>query len=280
MGRLFNYIKRGVQYIISGQPQQHTTANIISVNPTNIHQGKRILITGGSRGIGYAIAKKLVSEGATVMITGRNEETLKKVSEELNCRYLCMDISDTSNISFLFERADEEIGGFDCLVNNAGVSLHERCFEEVTQEQFDTQFDTNLKGGYFLTQCFVNTCKREERKNCKIIFISSQRGTFVDDIPYGLTKVAINSLVQALAYDLIKYDIRVYGLAPGATLTDLFGEGSKDNIYYEVNRSKRFYLPEEVAEVANFLLMDIANCLSGNILVCDEGRSINTYKKF
>lgn len=280
MGRLLNYIKRGSHYIISGQPQIQTTAKIVTVNSTNIHRGKRILITGSSRGIGYAIAKKLVSEGATVMITGRNEETLKKVSEELNCCYLCMDISDTSNISSMFERADKEIGGFDCLINNAGVSLHERCFEEVSTEQFDKQFNTNLKGGYFLTQCFVNTCKREKRSNCKIIFISSQRGTFVDDIPYGLTKVAINSLVQALAYDLIQYDIRVYGLAPGATLTDLFGEGSKDNIFYDINRSKRFYLPEEVAEVANFLLMDIANCLSGNILVCDEGRSINTYKKF
>lgn len=280
MRRVFNYLKRGIKYIINGQPQLHTTANIVSINPTNIHKGKRILITGGSRGIGYAIAKKLVAEGATVMITGRNEETLKKVSEELNCLYLCMDLSDTSNISSMYERADKEIGGFDCLINNAGISLHERCFEEVSMEQFDIQFNTNLKGGYFLTQCFVNTCKTEKRDNCKILFISSQRGIFVDDIPYGLTKSAINSLVQALAYDLIKYDIRVYGIAPGATLTDLFGEGSKDNIYYEVNRSRRFYLPEEVAEVANFLLMDIANCLSGNILVCDEGRSINTYKKF
>lgn len=280
MGRLLNYLKRGVQYIISGQPQIKTTAKIVTVYSTNIHQGKRILITGGSRGIGYAIAKKLVSEGATVVITGRNEETLKKVSEELNCRYLCMDISDTSNIFSIFERSDKEIGGFDCLINNAGVSMHERCFEEVLTEQYDKQFDTNLKGGYFLTQCFVNACKKEKRSSCKIIFISSQRGTFVDDIPYGLTKAAINSLVQALAYDLIQYDIRVYGLAPGATLTDLFGEGSKDNIFYDINRSKRFYLPEEVAEIANFLLMDIANCLSGNILVCDEGRSINTYKKF
>ena len=109
--------------------------------------------------------------------------------------------------------------------------------------------------------------------------MSSQRGTFVDDIPYGLTKATINSLVQGLAYDLIKYDIRVYGLAPGVTLTDLIGEETNGNLTYEINRSKRLYLPEEVAEVALFLLTDIANCLSGNILVCDEGRSINSYKK-
>lgn len=280
MGSFFNYLKRGVRYIISGQPQLFTTANVVSVNPTNIHQGKRILITGGTRGIGYAMAKKFVSEGATVMITGRNEQTLKKVSEELNCLYTCMDMADVGNIARLYEYADMSIGGFNCLVNNAGISLHENCFEEVEIDQFEKQFSTNLRGGYFLTQYFVNKCKLNNRANCKIIFISSQRGTFVDDIPYGLTKAAINSLVQALAYDLIKYDIRVYGLAPGATLTDLFGEETNGNLYYDINRSKRFYLPEEVAEVANFLLMDIANCLSGNILVCDEGRSINTYKKF
>lgn len=94
-----------------------------------------------------------------------------------------------------------------------------------------------------------------------------------------MTKATINSLVQGLAYDLIEYGIRVYGLAPGATLTDLIGEEINGNLYYELNRSKRLYLPEEVAEIAAFLLTDIANCLSGNILVCDEGRSINSYKK-
>ena len=173
---------------------------------------------------------------------------------------------------------DARIGGFNCLVNNAGISLHERSFFDVTEEQFDSQFSTNLKGGYFLTQCFVDGY-RGGGKNGKVIFLSSQRGSFVDDIPYGLTKATINSLVQGLAYDLIEYGIRVYGLAPGVTLTDLIGEETNGNLYYEINRSKRIYLPEEVAEVAAFLLTDIANCLSGNILVCDEGRSINSYKK-
>ena len=276
---LKQYLKRGVRYVFSGQPVVHTTAQIVTVAPSDLLKDKRILVTGGSKGIGYAMAKKFTLEGAKVMITGRNEETLKKAAEEIGCCFWCMNVSDTAAVGARFKEEDEKIGGFNCLVNNAGVSLHEKCFEEVTEEQFDKQFDINLKGAYFLTQQFVNKCKSERRDNCKVVFLSSQRGTFVDDIPYGLTKTTINSLVQGLAYDLIQYGIRVYGLAPGATLTELIGEETNGNLYYEINRSKRLYLPEEVAEVAVFLLTNMANCLSGNILVCDEGRSINTYKK-
>lgn len=265
--------------MLRGQPVMHTTAQIVTVSPSDLLKGRRILVTGGSKGIGFAMAKKFVSEGAAVTITGRNKDVLKKAAEEIGCSYWCMNVSDVSSVKAEFEIEDKKVGGFNCLVNNAGVSLHEKSFEEVTEEQYDKQFDINLKGAYFLTQQFVKRCEEEKRDNCKVIFLSSQRGTFVDDIPYGLTKTTINSLVQGLAYDLIKYGIRVYGLAPGATLTDLIGEETNGNLYYEINRSKRLYLPEEVAEVAAFLLTDVANCLSGNIFNCDEGRSINTYKK-
>ena len=273
------YLKRGVRYVLRGQPSVHTTAQIAMIAPRDLLKDKKVLITGGSKGIGYAMAKKFVAEGARVMITGRNEDNLRTIAQELGCLYWCMDVADISLVLKRFPEEDSRIGGFNCLINNAGISLHEPSFFDVTEKQYDSQFSINLKGGYFLTQCFADTCRGGARDNCKVVFISSQRGTFVDDIPYGLTKATINSLVQGLAYDLIEYGIRVYGLAPGATLTDLIGEETNGNLHYEINRSKRLYLPEEVAEVAAFLLTDVANCLSGNILVCDEGRSINSYKK-
>lgn len=276
---LKQYIKRGIKYIVSGQPEVHTTAQIAIKSPSDALADKRILVTGGSKGIGYAMAKKFVDEGAKVMITGRNEEVLKKAAQNIGCLYWCMDVSNTAIVREQYAEVDKKMGGFNSLVNNAGISLHEKSFFDVAEEQFDAQFSTNLRGAYFLTQLFCQKAKDEKRSNSKVVFLSSQRGTFVDDIPYGLTKTTINSLVQGLAYDLIGYDIRVYGLAPGATLTDLIGEDTQGNLYYDINRSKRLYLPEEVAEVAVFLLTDMANCLSGNILVCDEGRSINTYKK-
>ena len=279
MSSIKNYIKRALRFILRGEPRITTIAQIITVKPNELFIGKKILITGGGSGIGYAMAKNLAAEGATIVISGRNEEKLKQAAQEIGCKYCVMDITNVDQLQRIFIEEDKKIGGFDCLINNAGLSLHESSFEEVSIDNFDKQFNTNFRGAYFLTQSFVNRCKEYERKNCKIIFISSQRGTFVDNIPYGLTKATINSLVQGLAYDLIKDDIRVYGLAPGATVTDLIGFETNGNLYYEINRTKRLYIPEEVAEVANFLLTDRANCLSGNILVCDEGRSINTYKK-
>lgn len=273
------YIIRGLRYLVTGQPLVHTTAQIAIKNPNKLLIDKRILVTGGSKGIGYAMANKFVKEGARVVITGRKEDVLNTAAKEIGCDYWCMDVSDTQEVRRQFSDVDKKIGGFNCLVNNAGISLHEEGFLDVSEEQFDKQFSINLRGGYFLAQLFCRSCIDSNRDNCKVVFLSSQRGLFVDDIPYGLTKATINSLVQGLAYDLISFGIRVYGLAPGATMTDLIGEDTKGNLYYEINRTKRLYLPEEVAEVAVFLLTDMANCLSGNILVCDEGRSINSYKK-
>ncbi len=280
MSRIKDYIKRAIRFILHGEPHITTVAKISMISPNSVLKGRKILITGGGSGIGFAMAKNFCREGATVMISGRNEQKLQKAASEIGCLYHVLDVSCIDDMEEQFSAMDRKMDGIDCLINNAGLSLHETCFEDVSLDNFDKQFNTNFRGAYFLTQYFVKKCKSTKRKNCKILFISSQRGTFVDDIPYGLTKATINSLVQGLAYDLIQDEIRVYGLAPGATVTDLIGFETNGNLYYDINRTKRLYLPEEVAEIANFLLSDRANCLSGNILICDEGRSINTYKKF
>ena len=161
--------------MLKGQPEVHTTAHIITVAPSDLLNDKRILVTGGSKGIGYAIAKKFTSEGAKVMITGRKEDFLKSVSEELGCLYWCMDVSDVDSVRMQYKEVDVRIGGFNCLVNNAGISLHEKSFFDVTVDKFDSQFSTNLKGGYFLTQGFTETCRMGGvENNSKVIFIFSR----------------------------------------------------------------------------------------------------------
>jgi hypothetical protein len=100
-------------------------------------------------------------------------------------------------------------------------------------------------------------------------------GFLSDNLPYGITKAAINSFVQGLAYEVIKSGIRVNGIAPGVTASDMTGFKVEENLYLPTNRSERVYLPEEVAEVASFLLSDISLCISGQIIVCDEGKVIN-----
>ena len=169
------------------------------------------------------------------------------------------------------------LGGANCLVNNAGISLHENGFLDVNPKQFDSQFDTNLKGAFFLTQCFINKCmenKIEETKN--ILFTSSETSMTVDERPYGLTKVAMNSLVQGLACRFVNGGFRINAVAPGVTVSDMISRSSEGNLACGYNMTWRYYLPEEVAEIACFLLSDVSNCLNGQILVCNEGKTINT----
>lgn len=167
------------------------------------------------------------------------------------------------------------LNGVNCLVNNAGISLHEDGFLSVSSKQFDAQIDTNLKGAFFLTQAFIEKCrdkKVEETK--KILFTSSETSMTVDERPYGLTKAALNSLVQGLAYRYVKEGYRINAVAPGVTVSDMVGGDADGDLRYG-NITHRYYLPEEVAEVACFLLSDASNCLNGQILVCNEGKTIN-----
>lgn len=163
------------------------------------------------------------------------------------------------------------------LGENAEISLHENGFIDVSKKQFEAQFDTNLKGSFFLTQVFVEHClKAEDKKMKKVIFISSETSMTVDERPYGLTKAAINSLVQGLAYRFVNEGFRINAVAPGVTVSDMVGKSKDDkDLTCPYNVTNRFYLPEEVAEVACFLLSDVSNCLNGQILVCNEGKTIN-----
>lgn len=254
------------------------TANISYLNPNGRLNGKRIIVTGASRGIGKAIAQRLIDEGAKVIITGRNEESLKRCGEELGCKYLILDMLDISSFDCFIENADSELGGLDCLVNNAGVSLHENSFFDVTEETFDVQVNTNFKGPLFLTQAFLRKLRRNNRRG-NVLFISSETGITMDIRPYGYTKAAINSMVQGLAYVFAKDNIRINAIAPGITATEMTGFSAEENLFCQSNMTDRVYLPEEIAETACYLLSDISGCISGQIIACNNGRSINSRLK-
>ena len=255
---------------------RHTYVNVNYLIPNQQLVGKKIIITGGGRGLGFSMAKKFIAEGAEVLIAGRNEKNLKNSAEKLGCNYLKLDVQNVDSLKAFMNEADIILGGANCLVNNAGISLHENGFLDVNKEQFESQFDTNLKGPFFLTQCFINKCN-ENGIDCtkNILFISSETSITVDERPYGLTKVAMNSLVQGLAYRYVNQGYRINAIAPGVTVSDMIGVKEDGDLTCGYNLTKRYYLPEEVAEVASFLLSDLSNCLNGQILVCNEGKTIN-----
>ena len=278
--RMFDFITRSVKYILKGIPV--TQVNISTNITGKILNRKHILITGGSKGIGFAIAKRCVQEGAQVLICSRNIRDLKEAQESLggedNCKIIEFDLSNTNEIGkFLnlsYSLLDNRI---DCLVNNAGISFHEKNYKFVTIEGFDKQFAVNFKGSYFLAQQFL---MEQERRNLlpltNIVFVSSERGSFCTDIPYGLSKAVINSLVGGLNNRTAIYGTRVNAIAPGVTVSEMTGR-NKEDLQYKGSPIGRVLLPEEIAEVAIFLLSDYSSCISGEVINCDSGAHLKCY---
>ena len=202
--------------------------------------------------------------------------TLLKVLEllkEAEIQLIASTISDTVEYGIYRIICSDPQRAFQTL-NNAGISLHEPTFFDVRPETFDAQIATNLRGGFFLTQCFTKLLLREKRPG-NVLFVSSETGETVDIRPYGFTKAAVNSMVQGLACLFVKDGIRVNAVAPGITASDMTGLKADGNLYLSCNATERVYLPEEVAETACFLLSDASGCISGQVIVCNNGRTIN-----
>lgn len=262
----------GLSFIIHGQPSP-IYANITYLKPNERLAGKRIIVTGGGRGLGYAMAERFAAEGAKVLIAGRNIDTLKKSAEAIGCQYLPLDVQDVTQFADFIEKAYNMLGGLNCLVNNAGISLHEQDIFHVSEDQFDAQISTNFRGPYFLSQAFMDKCGTDNTNQTKkILFVSSETGITVDERPYGLTKAAVNSLVQGLAHKYVKQGFHINAIAPGVTISDMVGKTDDGNLRYG---DGRYFLPAEVAEVACFLLSEASNCVNGQIVVCNEGKTIN-----
>lgn len=269
-----NYIKRGIKYVVKDYNPPVTKIEVVQKSASNIFKDKVVLITGGGSGIGFQIAKKFLEENAKVIITGRDEQKLKNTCDELkgDISYYCFDISNIDKGQNMIEDIFNKYGKIDILINNAGISLHEGNILKVTEEDFDNQISTNLKGGYFLSQKYINKTL-ENKLSGNIIFISSERGSQCDDLPYGLTKIAINSLTKALSIRYYKEGIRVNAVAPGVTATNMTGI-EKNQDMYSPKPSGRFFVPEEIAEVVAFLASDYSKCISGEVIHCNAGNHL------
>ena len=276
-------IRKIANYILIEQPKNNVTVKIGAIETGKFLQGKKIVVTGGGSGIGYAMAKKFSSEGAHVLISGRNKEKLLQASKSIgNCEYLVFDISRAESASDFIAQCVGKLGSVDCLVNNAGVSFHEGSYDNVTIEGFDKQFSINYRGTFFLSKAFLEYKLKEENiEGAQLLVISSETADFCYDIPYGMTKVGFNRMVQALSRRVYQKGIRVNAIAPGLTLSDMtkdYGKNSDSNLAFN-NAAGRMFLPEEVAEVACFLLSDASKCISGEIIHTNAGYHLNPHFK-
>lgn len=268
-------IKRLFRWVFYGVPNTTVRVEVKEFQERRL-EGKNIIITGGSRGIGYAIAKKCISEGANVLICGRNIDSLNEAKIKLGerCNILQFDVSKSNELQNFIDKSFDLFGGrVDCLVNNAGISYHEGSFRNVTEKGFNDQFEINFKAPYFLAKYFIERVEKGKQTSANVLFITSERGSFCTEIPYGLSKAAVKSYVGSLARNLYgRYNIRVNALAPGVTASDMTGIDVNGDYYSEASPINRVFHPTEMSNVACFLLSDESSCISGETIHCDAGR--------
>ncbi len=215
----------------------------------------------------------MIDLGGKVLITGRKNETLKKVEEELRCKALEWDISDLK----LAKTKVEEIvkifdGRIDCFINNAGIYTN-TLFCNCNIDQWKKVIDTNLSGLYFATKEIVTQCF-EKLQNGNIIMIASIEGIRGNTGPYGISKSGVIHLTHSLAKDLLSKNIRVNAIAPGMTCSNINAIKDNDNVYRDFLKGKRVLSAKEIADIAVFLISDSSQCITGQIISCDNGETL------
>ena len=269
------YLYRLWQWVYKGIPVQKINAAISTIDASQVLCGKKILITGGSKGIGYQIAKRYIAEGAEVVIVGRNEETLSHTAEELGCQHIAYNLTNIQDLPSLIKQSADLLGGLNGLVNNAGVCNIDDGFLKVTENSYDEQFTLNVKSPFFLTQAFVQYCVDHNIESAGIVFITSERGLYPDDAPYGMTKAAIGNIVAGIARRFALKGIHCNAIAPGVIADTKQHPELHDDAYLKGAVGKRYIMPDELAEVAVFLMSDASKCISGEIIPCNQA---NHYK--
>lgn len=235
--------------------------------------GKVAVVTGASSGIGFAMARAFLDEGAGVFVTGRRRDALDAAVAELggDVTGVVCDSSVPADLDVLYERVREQAGHLDVVVANAGVGTVAP-IAEVTEEQVDTMFATNVKGTLFTVQKALPLL----REGASVILIGSTAGTRPDPglEVYGSTKAAVRSLARGLARHSRSGGYRVNVLAPGATRTpgllDLLSPAALDQAEAAIPLG-RLADPAEIAAVATFLASDASSYVNGAELFADGG---------
>jgi len=244
-------------------------------------EGRVAVVTGGSLGIGAAIARALASAGAAVVIDyHRHDDEARNLCTEITekggrAAYFQADVSLVSDIQRLTQAAIEQFGRLDILVNNAGIESP-KPFTEVTEEDFDRQIGVDLKGPFFAAQYAAKEMIKRGGKG-KIINISSVH----EDLPmpgnavYCAAKGGIRMLTRTLADELAPYQINVVGVGPGAIATPINKATLEDPVKkHTLEQSiplRRIGTPEDVAGLVLWLASDAADYVTGTTFFIDGG---------
>jgi 3-oxoacyl-[acyl-carrier protein] reductase len=231
---------------------------------------KKVLITGGCRGIGLAVTERFLSEGFFVTaIYNKSAETAKKLAENYpNFSGIKLDLSESPDLSELSD------GDFGILINNAGIA-EQKLFTDISDADFDRMFDINIKSVFRVTRAVVPAMIR--KKSGAVVNISSVCGLTGAscEVHYSASKAAVIGFSKALAKELAPSGIRVNCIAPGVIDTDMcrgFDENTKTALI-EATPLGRLGTPRDIAEAAFFLASENASFITGQVLTVDGGFS-------
>ena len=238
---------------------------------------KVAIITGGSRGIGYATAEKFLREGALVAITASTQENAAKAAAKLRADFpqskimaISPDLTSLESVKESFRQVVEAFGRLDVLVNNAGVS--ERTpFVQYTEETFDKVMELNVKGIFTATRAAVEYM---EKQNSGVILTTSSMVSIYGQpsgFAYPASKFAVNGMTLSLARELGPHGIRVNAVAPGITETDMMKAVPRSIIDPMIAQVplRRLGQPQDIANAFAFLASDEAGYITGVVLSVD-----------
>jgi len=232
---------------------------------------KTALITGGTAGIGRAIAHTFAKQGAFVVLFGTNaargEAVVASIGPE-RARFLPVDVSSSAEV----KAAIGTLGTIDILVNNAGI-VRDQLLMKMSEEDWDQVLDTNLKSVYNLCQALVRSMMKARRG--KVINISSVVGLTgnAGQVNYAASKAGMLGFTKALAKELASRNIQVNAIAPGyiaTPMTEGLSEELRAQLLKEIPMG-RMGTPEEIADAALFLASDLSNYITGQVLTVDGG---------
>jgi NAD(P)-dependent dehydrogenase (short-subunit alcohol dehydrogenase family) len=247
-------------------------------------QNKVAIVTGGARGIGKAIARRFLSEGARVTIADVDDTGGSAAVTELGSlgavRYVRCDVGDSASVRNLVDSTIATVGPIDVLVNNAGV-LKAANFLDLDEAEFDRVIRVNLKGFFLCGQAvarhMVDRVARGEKAGA-IVNMSSVNAVFAiaNQVPYSVSKGGINQLTKVMALSLADHGIRVNAIGPGSVNTEMLAATMADSAARARILSRtpmgRIGEPAEIAAVAVFLASDEASYITGQTIYADGGR--------
>jgi dihydroanticapsin dehydrogenase len=245
--------------------------------------GKIVVVTGASSGIGKATALEFIASGATVIFTGIEKPEDVALKDYSGAEYYRLDVTKEEEVAAFAKYVDEKYGGVDVLHNNAGI-LVPHVLHECTTEEYDLTMAVNAKGVYLVSKYFITQMMR--KGGGAIVNTCSMSGLFADRdyFSYNASKGAVANMTRNMALDYAKYNIRVNAVNPGAIKTTMYfrsaervgGLGVLDLGQADVYPIGRNGYPEEVAACVVFLASDRASFVTGHNLVVDGGITVNT----